>query len=190
VEATTALSYGLAVWLLPVESLALHTLVLLLATFMAIAAVVVIVVSDLKYYLIPNGAILLLSLIGIALSLERGIYISWMTAAYDVGFALIVSSIPALLWLISRGRWMGLGDAKLFLALSLIVGFPSALASFLISFWAGALVGILLILTGKSSLKARLPFAPFIALGTVSSLFWGQEFLELTGISVLLDFML
>ena len=85
---------------------------------------------------------------------------------------------------------MGLGDAKLFFAVSLIVGFPGALASFLFSFWSGSLLAGILLFSGKKSLKERLPFAPFILLGTALSFFWGEKFLNLLGITELLRLML
>jgi prepilin signal peptidase PulO-like enzyme (type II secretory pathway) len=162
----------------------------LLVAFVVIAAAVVVIVSDLKYYLVPNGAVVVLIVVGIGLAVSRSPARSWGMMLYDFGAAVFFALIPFTLWLISRGKWMGLGDAKLFFATSLLAGFPGAFAAFLFSFWLGGLGGIILILSGRKAWGERLPFAPFIIAGSLLALFLGERFLSITGISVLLDLML
>ena len=81
----------------------------------------------------------------------------------------------AILWLVSGGRWMGLGDAKLTLGLGWFLGIKAGLIAIVLAFWIGAIVGILIILAGKLSqytvlrhritLKSEIPFAPFLLVG-------------------------
>lgn len=190
-EIATAFSFALSCWVLLAKfSLDLTLLIWLLASFVGIAGTIVILVSDIKFYLIPDGAVISLVLAGVTASIFRSLSASWSSSIYDLILAVILGAIPAILWRISDGKWMGFGDAKLFFAVSLVAGFPGALASFLFSFWSAALFGGILLLAGKKTLKERLPFGPFILLGTILSLFWGQEFLGLVGISELLRFML
>ncbi|TAL48935.1 prepilin peptidase [Patescibacteria group bacterium] len=93
-----------------------------------------------------------------------------------------------LLWFISRGRWMGLGDAFLALGIGFFLGWQKSLSAFLLSFWIGAAVSLALLLTdkflprrGKSQLrltgkpvtmKSEVPFAPFLVAGTLLSYFY------------------
>ncbi len=80
----------------------------------------------------------------------------------------------ALLWLVSKGRWIGLGDAKLMLGIGWFLGLVGGFAVVVLSFWVGALVGILLIVwskiiqtrifSRKITMKSELPFAPFLIL--------------------------
>ncbi len=81
----------------------------------------------------------------------------------------IVLSLPfALFWLLSRGTWMGLGDAKLAVGLGFLLGLGRALTAVTLSFWSGAIVGIyLIIFSGKHKMKSEIPFAPFLVLGAV-----------------------
>ena len=181
VEAATALAFTFLAWrFLPFASAGgLPALVFFLA-FPASAALIVLVVSDVKFQILPDGATLTLLLFGLAASIARGTLLSDIIAA--IAFALFF----AALWFFSRGQWMGFGDVKLVLATSLIVGFPSSIAAFLFSFWLGGIVGIVLLALGKKGLQSRIPFGPFIIAGATVAWFWEGAFFAFTGLSFLL----
>lgn len=72
----------------------------------------------------------------------------------------------ASLWLVSRGTWMGLGDAKLAIGLGWLSGLAVAISGVVLAFWAGAIIGITLLLTRSHfGMKSEIPFAPFLVLG-------------------------
>jgi len=74
----------------------------------------------------------------------------------------------AFLWLISKGTWMGLGDAKLALGLGWLLGFSSLLSGAVVAFWSGAIISlILLVFSKKYKIKSEIPFAPFLVLGVL-----------------------
>lgn len=77
------------------------------------------------------------------------------------------------IWLLSKGAWMGLGDAKLALGIGWLLGPEGGITAFLLAFWIGAIFGILLVfLKGKRyNLKSSVPFGPFLALGTLFAFF-------------------
>jgi leader peptidase (prepilin peptidase)/N-methyltransferase len=79
---------------------------------------------------------------------------------------IIFFSFFASLWLVSRGRWMGFGDAKLALAIGLFLGLPFGSIAIIFSFWIGALVSIFLLIFCRKSFttKSPLPFGPFLAI--------------------------
>ena len=89
------------------------------------------------------------------------------------------------LWFLSRGRWMGLGDAKFVLAFGFLLNPIQALLAVLFAFWIGAVVGLSLIaiqklarlnLTSKSiNIKSELPFGPFLFLGGILSFTAGER---------------
>ena len=73
----------------------------------------------------------------------------------------------ALFWLVSSGKWMGLGDAKLALSLGWLLRFSGALSGVVLAFWIGAVVGIMLVIfSPKHGMKSEIPFAPYLVLGT------------------------
>jgi leader peptidase (prepilin peptidase)/N-methyltransferase len=70
---------------------------------------------------------------------------------------------------------MGGGDIKLAFVLGLFLGFPNIIVALYLAFLTGAIGGIILILWKKKSpKKAILPFGPFLIIGTLVCLFWGN----------------
>jgi leader peptidase (prepilin peptidase)/N-methyltransferase len=76
-----------------------------------------------------------------------------------------------LLSSLSREKWMGMGDAFLVIFLGLIVGWPQILLALFLAFAIGAVYGIILIVLKKKKMKSQLPFAPFLILGTLVTIF-------------------
>ena len=79
---------------------------------------------------------------------------------------------------LSRGKWMGFGDVKLALFMGLFLGFPNILVALACAFVLGALVGIVLILAKKKTMRSQVPFGPFLVLGTFVALFWGGALVD------------
>ncbi|MBI2640462.1 MAG: prepilin peptidase [Candidatus Sungbacteria bacterium] len=158
-------------------SLDLFTLSAISALSLGLGASIVILVSDFRYRIIPNGAVLVLAVIGLA---ERILDRPSLPAA--LAAALIFSAVLALFWFFSKGTAMGLGDAKLIFATSLVLGYPLSLPGFLFAFWLGGIAGILLILSGRKTLKDQVPFGPFIIIGAALAQILGQRFLALSGL--------
>lgn len=76
---------------------------------------------------------------------------------------------------VSKEKWMGLGDAQLAILLGLILGWPEILLALMLSFSIGALTGIALILFKKKKMESKIPFAPFLILGTFAAIFFYAE---------------
>ncbi len=70
---------------------------------------------------------------------------------------------------------MGLGDVKLLAAIGAFLGWPAALFTVFVSSVAGGVVGLLLIVTGKTDWQSRIPYGPYIVLGALTWIFFGQE---------------
>lgn len=185
VELGTALLYASA-WLLWQKDFFPPTLqiplpALLFMSALGLGAAMVIFVSDIRYRIIPNGAVL--TLIGIGAVIRIFDQSSLIVSALS---ALVFSAVIALFWFFSKGRAMGLGDAKLILATSLILGSPLSIPAFLFAFWSGGAAGILLLVSGVKTLKDPIPFGPFILIGAALAQFFGQSFLAFSGLSSLL----
>lgn len=71
---------------------------------------------------------------------------------------------------------MGLGDVKLALAIGAILGPGPALLSLLFATGLGAATGIGMALRHGKSLRLALPFGPFMAVGAVIVMLYGQQF--------------
>lgn len=136
----------------------------------ALATLLFIVLYDLRHMIVPVGAsttLLILSAIVAVLSAP---------SPHMLGIVCLTAGAIALfffgLHVLSRGRAMGLGDAPVALALSLLIG-PYALAGMLFSFWVGALCGIIILSTrrGGPRIGIEVPFVPFLALGYLLAFF-------------------
>ena len=75
---------------------------------------------------------------------------------------------------------MGFGDAKLALGIGWLLGITNGIAAITLAFWIGAIVGILLLYLSKNKygLKSSIAFGPFMVLGTIISLFWGEKMIS------------
>lgn len=145
----------------------------------------VIAVYDIRHKIIPDSLALFLGIfafIGLFLFDSYGFY-PHIPGVYDI-LAGVVMSIPfALLWLVSKGTWMGLGDAKLAIGLGFILGMSKIGTGIVLAFWSGAIIGIILMLfsRNKYGIKSEIPFAPFLMLGTFLSFVFDIQFLPIFG---------
>lgn len=140
----------------------------------------VISVYDLRHKIIPNGLVYLASGVSLLFVVVDSGY--WNLIPHLLsGSGLFV--FFALLWLISKGRWMGFGDAKLALAIGIMLGWPLSLTALLFSFWLGALFGLIFIVfknyRGSTSvglaLKTQIPFGPFLFIASLIIFLWGEQ---------------
>lgn len=131
------------------------------------ALLLVIVVYDIRHHIIPNGLSFALALLTVTRALALGLYTSLLA-----GFLLFLFFWA--LWYFSAGRWMGFGDAKLAVGLGAFLGLSQVFAALTLSFWIGALYGLVMLSLPRSraTLKSEVPFAPFLALGTTLSFFF------------------
>ena len=157
---------------------------------------IVIVVYDYYHLIIPNE---LPIVIGILALLYHTYYIF-----AGAGFALVMSSLGAaflgagfyaFLWCISKGRWIGFGDAKLAFALGLFLPITAIVSMVILSFWIGAFVSLVaiglqwILERGQVSLpfvstgitmKSEIPFAPFIVAAFIATFFFSVDVMEST----------
>ena len=96
-----------------------------------------------------------------------------------VAAVIILSGVYALLYIVSSGRWIGFGDVKLTLGLSLFL--MDWRLAFLALFLAN-LLGTLLVLPGMIrgtvQRRARIPFGPLLIIGFLISWFFGVRIMD------------
>lgn len=166
------------------------------STVWLLIAYVSIVLSaiDLRLRIIPDQCNLLLGLLGAlllgfrywhegALSNFTGAYASILgvpenplvSALIAVAFAIFLFGGTIYF---TRGRGMGLGDLKLAIPLAIILGWPDVLIAFMASFIIGSAVGLLMIAGKRATMKAAVPFGPFIVIGMYVAIFYGESILR------------
>ncbi len=137
---------------------------------------IVIAVYDIRHSIVPNTLVYMFILISFLLLFFDTSLVTFSYPSFSAFIAGPVLALPIwLLWHVSSGRWIGLGDAKLFLGVGWFLGLYEGISAFIISFWIGAAFGILLIFaryisrttqlnlgTKPLTIKNEIPFAPFI----------------------------
>ena len=140
--------------------------------FIFLATIIAIIYYDIKFLIIPNKLIFLLIIIGLIGLLIHPKNILHNAVGILVGFGLFF-----LLYLLFP-KGIGFGDVKLAGAIGLFLGFKLTILAILLSFFSGAIVGLLLIALGKKTMKDPIPFGPFLALGAIASLFFGEYIID------------
>lgn len=129
----------------------------------------------------PGGLIVLL------LAGATGVQ-SWSLA---LSGAVLCPLILLTVHLLSRGN-MGLGDAKLYVAIGAILGPYMGVESLIVASAVGVLVGMPLRLTRRLRAGQRIPFAPMIAVGTLLvaqyGTGWTTAYVHLLGLQVAASF--
>jgi leader peptidase (prepilin peptidase) / N-methyltransferase len=190
IEVVTGLLFA-AIWAAmapdaPVEYLAFARAAVFLASL------VVIFTIDLEHFLILDTVLITTGLFLIAGNFALDAYSGsqwWSIYSYTAGGVLagIAASAPLfLLWIISKGRWIGFGDVKFMLVLGLASGWPEIWVTWFLAFFLGAFVSVFLMATGKYHLGSRLPFGTFLCIAAIFTLVWGEKiakwYLSLLGI--------
>ena len=89
--------------------------------------------------------------------------------------AIIAGGFFLLQYLISKGKWIGDGDIMLGLFMGFALGWPNILLGLLLSYLVGAACGIILVIKDRKNLKQQIPFGPFLVIGTLVTLFFGDK---------------
>lgn len=142
--------------------------------FYAVVFSILIVISvyDLKHKIIPDFFSIMFGVFcfaGMFLFVNNGfiIFSPHAPSMFELLSGIFVALPFALLWLVSRGAWMGFGDAKLALGIGWLLGIRLAFSAVAMAFWGGAIIGVFLIIFSKKyGMKSEIPFAIYLALGT------------------------
>ncbi len=141
---------------------------------------VLIAVYDIYHMVIPDIFVVIATVIALTSEFyfvyHTGV---WQDFGMDVLAAFLASFFFFVLWRVSKGTWIGFGDVKLVFPLAIMVGAFYTFSLVVLSFWVGAIIGLLIIgyqklrvrgqphlrlLSRQLTMKSAVPFAPFLIL--------------------------
>jgi prepilin signal peptidase PulO-like enzyme (type II secretory pathway) len=137
-----------------------------------IAVMITVAFIDWELMIIPNKIVLPAVPLGLAASIALDPRRWWIYVVATAAAALFLF-ILALIW----PGGMGAGDIKLALFMGAVLGSMVIAATFL-AFLFGAVVGLVLIASKLKTRKDHIPFGPYLALGSVLALLFGQWMLD------------
>jgi leader peptidase (prepilin peptidase)/N-methyltransferase len=186
VELLTGVGFALVALKYSDTAVTLGVLPSLVFGFTLIAVMMVITVYDIRHLIMPD--IFVFSFIGMAV-LQLFIPIlaggdAWFTLpSWQALFAGIMIPLPFfILWLVSKGRWIGFGDIKFMIGMGFLLGLGLGATAVIFSFWLGTICIIIayIFFAIRHMLSTRslagfdfqriigkeIPFAPFLILAT------------------------
>lgn len=130
---------------------------------------------DFKYMMLPDFTAYVL--IGLA-------FIKWALMGAPVSYVIYALVSALFIFILHkikiRGQEaMGDGDVLLAFFMGLFLGFPNVVVAFYMAFVVGAIVGGILMWRGKVKRLTPIPFGPFLILGTIVALWWGERIVEM-----------
>ncbi len=139
---------------LPITSLSFYISVI---NICIVALLLILFMIDLRTFILPDLFIILLIISAVIkiILVHTALTFSLWGIAVGVGFLL-------LLWLITKGRGLGIGDIKLMVPLGILFGAAGTGVLLMSAFIIGGLISIGLLLTHKVNMKTPVPFGPFL----------------------------
>jgi len=148
---------------------------------------IIIFFADVLYGIIPDFAVIVLGVLSVVYRLvliSSGI-MQGEDFVNSVWVGLGVGIFYLTLFLLTKGKGMGFGDVKLSFVLGFLLGFPEGLVGTYFGFVLGGLFAGLLLLLKKRKFGQTIPFGPFMIIGVLVGLLWGDwvwfEYLKFLG---------
>ncbi len=141
-----------------------------------VSSLIAIFFIDLKYGIIPDKIIYPAFIVSFLYILLNTYYLILSHLFSAIGAFLFF----LLIFLATRGRGMGFGDVKLSFLMGLVLGFTAIVIALYSAFLTGALASIILVVLGKKKIPGgTIPFGPFLVIGTLIALFFGNSIQEI-----------
>ncbi len=139
-----------------------------------VCILLVVSVIDLQHQIIPDKITLPGMILGLGLSLFSLLPVDLVQSLIGL---TVGGGILYAVAIVSRGG-MGGGDIKLMALLGIFLGWQKVLLTIFLGVLLGSAVGIALMLLKSKGRKDKIPFGPFLGLGALISIFFGQEIID------------
>lgn len=133
---------------------------------------IIIFTFDLFHRLILDVVSIPFALIGLATGLVLGRSVSSLLLGAGIGGGFFLLQI-----LLSRGRWVGGGDAKFGVGMGFLLGWEHVLLALFLAYTSGAFFSAGLLLAKKAEPTSAVPFGVFLAPATYVALLWAEPIL-------------
>lgn len=145
------------------------------ATLILVWALIALAFIDLDTFYLPDNITLPLVWAGLLVNMG-GLIVDLKSAVLGAVAGYLTLWLVYWAYKIATGKeGMGYGDFKLLAALGAWLGWKMLPVVVLFSSFAGALVGIALIVFARRGRNVPIPFGPYLVMGGLIALFWGDS---------------
>ena len=148
------------------------------AACLFVSAMIALAIIDFYHQILPDA----ITLPGLLLALAYGLVRQDMSfrqaligAAVGSGFLLF---IYGAYFLVRRKEGLGMGDVTMMLLVGAYLGWLPTVLTLILGSFAGAIVGVVLILVRKKDMQFALPFGTFLAPAAVAAVLWGERIVK------------
>lgn len=139
-----------------------------------VSAIMIIVISDIEYYIIPDEVIVFSSiLLLIELFLIHGWKASLLHLLSGTCSFILMYGVKCLGDFAFKKESMGGGDIKLMFLIGLVIGFPMSIITIFLSSFIGLPISLFILFYKKTNI---IPFGPFLGIAAILILFTQFDF--------------
>lgn len=138
-----------------------------------VTALIIVSFIDLEHQIVPD----VITLPGLALGLLLSALFLPITFMDSLMGALLGGGLFYAIAAIYEGG-MGGGDIKLIAMIGAFIGWQQVLLTIFLAAFVGSVIGLALLVTKRKKRRDPIPFGPFLALGAIVALFWGERLLH------------
>lgn len=162
IKALGLLLFAPLVWIISNQYRPLYLRGAFISGCILITLLVLVTIEDIRIKIIPDHYLVIGGLIGLLIGIVSN-HIDLVNSF--VGF-IVGGGLIAIASYTTKGA-IGMGDAKLMACIGIYLGLGRVLTLIIFAGILSGLVGLVLLFSGKVGIKSRMPFAPFVLMGTI-----------------------
>lgn len=142
----------------------------LIISLVLMSLVILITITDIYYFIIPNKLLLFFMSIFIVIRIVHP-----LSPWYDSLLGFLLSYLLIFMLIIISQGGIGAGDMKYLAVLGFLTGTKVVLLGFILAILLGGVYGIYLLIVKQKNKSDSVPFGPFIGLGVLISYYYYNE---------------
>ncbi len=140
-------------------------------------ALIVLFAIDLRHRVLPD----VITLPGIVIGFAASCFLppGWLSSVIGISAGGgILFAIAEAYYRVRGQQGLGMGDVKMLAMIGAFLGWQLVLLTLVFASFAGSIVGVSLIASGRGNLQAALPFGTFLAVGAIVAAAAGAPILD------------
>lgn len=175
-ELVTLLLFVLSYVLWPWSITSTGQIVLFVLWLVVLSMMTLLAAYDIRWQLLPDSVNI--SLIGVTLIfvLVRVVVVGDVSLVSTLGSISMLAGLYGVLYVVSKGAWIGFGDVKLGISLGLmLVDWKLAFAALFFANLIGCIIVIPGLLRRNLTRESKIAFGPLLIAGTLIAWWWGVQ---------------